>query len=413
MTNENIIEFLSNKDYDVRKTHNARWIDQKCTPDVVCIVADCITNFINNDVNKTFTSRDIWFSTYAKENIQAIFKKVEVVDTSVQNEYDKFFQQPMKLMAYSGILSEQKRGRENIYKVENLELLNYIANRERNALTFLVFYIKQVLKDSGIWDVFKNFLDNTSKENFNELKTSFSTFTIQNTSIGNKTSYNGKNEEAGVVECNRIFSKVINPLAFSYNKQGTLKGHLSPNKITYDVLMYNRDNFRDIYSEKPKEMSRKDYLAINKITINTAYYQYQSSKAKAQLRKYNDIFRSGLSEILDTDDRATHMHHIFLASEYPEISGYLENLIALTPTQHLNYAHPNGHTAEINKDYQYKCLMAKIDSIKENFKIQDNIIYNFNDFLFVLQTGLSDNTYLEIENNDFDGIQAKLILSYA
>ena len=30
-----IIEFLSENDYDVRKTNNARWIDQKCAIDVV------------------------------------------------------------------------------------------------------------------------------------------------------------------------------------------------------------------------------------------------------------------------------------------------------------------------------------------------------------------------------------------
>ena len=33
MKDEEIIEFLVQYDYDVRKTENARWIDQKCTPD--------------------------------------------------------------------------------------------------------------------------------------------------------------------------------------------------------------------------------------------------------------------------------------------------------------------------------------------------------------------------------------------
>lgn len=38
MDNATIQEFLDEHDYDIRKTHNGRWIDQKCTMDVVCLV---------------------------------------------------------------------------------------------------------------------------------------------------------------------------------------------------------------------------------------------------------------------------------------------------------------------------------------------------------------------------------------
>ena len=57
------------------------------------------------------------------------------------------------------------------------------------------------------------------------------------------------------------------------------------------------------------------------------------------------------------------MHHIFPEADYPEIGSYLENIIALTPTQHLNYAHPNGHTQEIDEQYQHLLLLAKADRI--------------------------------------------------
>ena len=39
MDNITIQNFLDAHDYDIRKTHNGRWIDQKCTMDVVCLVA--------------------------------------------------------------------------------------------------------------------------------------------------------------------------------------------------------------------------------------------------------------------------------------------------------------------------------------------------------------------------------------
>lgn len=46
MDNLTIQNFLDKHDYDIRKTHNGRWIDQKCTMDVVCLVSDCIVEYI-------------------------------------------------------------------------------------------------------------------------------------------------------------------------------------------------------------------------------------------------------------------------------------------------------------------------------------------------------------------------------
>ena len=48
MTNNLIKQFLDEHDYDVRKTHNGRWIDQKCIYDEVCFVSDCIVDYLLN-----------------------------------------------------------------------------------------------------------------------------------------------------------------------------------------------------------------------------------------------------------------------------------------------------------------------------------------------------------------------------
>ena len=48
MDNTTIQKFLDEHDYDIRKTHNGRWIDQKCTMDVVCLVSDCIVEYGSN-----------------------------------------------------------------------------------------------------------------------------------------------------------------------------------------------------------------------------------------------------------------------------------------------------------------------------------------------------------------------------
>lgn len=414
LKDENIEEFVNGHDYDIRKTGNARWIDQKCTADVICIICDCILNFYQEKGNVEFTSRDIWYSTYSVANIQNIFKKVDVQSDSAENEYDKFFQQPMKLLAYAGILSETKRGRENIYKVLNEDILQYLAIRERNVLIFLNKYITKVLKDSDLYETFDKFLHRQDKNSYDEMKDGFYEFTKCYTDIGNKS---GNNPNAGRTECGRIFTKVINPLAYAKNLKGSEKGTISKDVISYDMLMYNRDNFRDIYANKPKSVSRKAFAKTIKLKPNQAYYQYQSNKAKSFLKRFNNTYRDGLSEIYEITENsipATQIHHIFPESAYPEISGYYENLIALTPNQHFVKAHPNNKTQSINTDYQYICLVAKTDIIKENLSNETAVkIYEFLKFLFVLKTGLEDDSYGLIEENDYDGILTKLAISYS
>lgn len=103
----------------------------------------------------------------------------------------------------------------------------------------------------------------------------------------------------------RIFIKVLNPLAYFKNSCGTEKGRISEQNITYDMLMYNRNNFRDIYADKPKGVTRKEYAVTHPVEVNEAYYYYQSTKAKRYLRIFNDQNRNGSKpEHLET----THMN---------------------------------------------------------------------------------------------------------
>ena len=138
MIDENVITtFLNQKNYDLRESHNGRWIDQKCTPDVVSIIADCICAFNSEKNNELFTSMDIWHSQYTHDNILSIFKKPGVNEEAARNEYDKFFQQPMEMLANAGVLIKEKRGSRNFYRIGRWDILEYIAIRERNALVFI------------------------------------------------------------------------------------------------------------------------------------------------------------------------------------------------------------------------------------------------------------------------------------
>ena len=112
--------------------------------------------------------------------------------------------------------------------------------------------------------------------------------------------------------------------------------------------------------------------------------------------------------------REGHMHHIFPEAIYPEICYYLENIIALTPTQHLNYAHPNGHTQEIDEQYQHLLLLSKADRIHENLTdVAAEKVYEFSNFLFVLNVGFDNDDVLEIADMDFCSVINAINVHYA
>lgn len=392
VSTEYIESFLNHRNYDIRISHNGRWIDQKCTMDVVCLVADCIIEFVDSTNSSQFTVNDIWFNDYTVDNVQQIFSKPNPTDKA-SSEYDKYFGQPIKLFDAAGILTSVKEGQKYLYTIADRDLLEYISFRERNAYVFLCLYIEKVLRDSGIYHLFEYFFRIQDANSFKDLKDGYTTFTIDNTPIN------------GATECGRIFTKILNPLACKYRKLGTERGHLSKDTITQDMILYNRRNWRDILSEKPKDVSRDDYESTLPKTEDDSMTVYRINRAKRNLRKYNDKYRNGITEVYDErhiQDIATQIHHIFPASEFKEIADYLENLIALTPTQHFSYAHPNNNTQYVDRAYQYLCLLAKTDSIKNNICDNDTpTIYDFYLFQTVLATGLNEPEFYKVPENNF------------
>ncbi len=391
--NENDVKhFIESHNYDIRLSRNGRWIDQKCTPDVITIVADCVLAMLDEKgISTEFCSVDVWHYEYTMSYIPEIFKKPDLSIKSAKNEYDKFFSQPLEMLAYSGVLTKKKEGNRNIYTVVNVDILRYLSLREMNSLHFLCLYCEKVLKDSEFYDLFLLFFENPNKNNYLALKTKFIDFCIKFTRIEKK------------LEPCRIFPKILNPLAFKKGTPGSIKGYLSKKIITYDILMYNRENMRDIYSAKPKNITRQEH---DMFIPTDKYSTYLIARAKRNVRLFNDENNSGLTEVYDDKnmaEKATHIHHIFAKEEFPSISNLHENLIALTPTQHLNYAHINGNTRSISVDYQYVCLMAKIGTIRSSYELNLGL-YEFYKFMDVLNVGLSNDLYLSIEYLNFDEV---------
>lgn len=396
------MEFLNQYDYDVRKTHDARWIDQKCTHDVISIISDCILEFVDNSTTQEFTVNDIWHSQYARENVITIFSKPDP-EFKAESEYDKYFSQPIKLLSYSKVLDCYKKGAKYIYRIANRKILQIIALHAKNANDFLVSYITKVLQDSGLYASFEHFFTQQDNTSYQKVRDDFIRFTINNTPINTE------------VECGRIFTKVLNPLAFAKQKKGTIKGRISTNNITLSDIQYNRVNWRDTLSGKEKNITRNEYL--DSFDVKTqALASYTINKAKKAVKKYNDTYYNSVSEVIQDSEivKATQAHHIFTQAEFPSIADYIENLIMLTPNQHYTMAHPDNKTQYIDKDFQYICLLAKALRIMENLTSESlPKFYDFDNYKFVLNTGLATNSFDEVLYLDFATILEKIDYFYS
>lgn len=408
MLNDNdIIQFCDARNYDLRLSHNGRWIDQKCTPDVMWSISDFVLDFVDN-VKSQFTVKDIWQSDYAKETIAETFSKPGTDEKKAENEYDKVFSQPLCLLCYAGVIKDVSTNSRHLYEIANRDVLEYIAKNDTYSLRFLYVYIEKVLKDSGLYPVFNTFFDSQDKAHFNAMKQAFIDFYHEHTPI--KKDFEPK----------RIFTKVLNPLAFRLKKKGTEGGHMSTTLITKADMMYNQDNFRDVYKDKPKDMTRKEWLELHPdIDRRDGYFEQQMSHSKKQLKKFIVDYRNNISELTMFVDGhedmtpPTQMHHIFPRNEFPTIMHYIENLIALTPNQHYGFAHPNNNTQVVDLAAQKVLLIAKTYSIKQNLEsATEEIIYEFANLLTVLSVGWDDKSVLEIAENDYTDVLHSISYHY-
>ncbi len=404
MTSNLMKMFLDEHTYDIRITGNGRWIDQKCTMDELCFVADCVVNYLDEGGSEPFTSPKIWHAEYSIKNVMELFSKPDPTDASTIDEYNKFFRQPLKMLSAAGVLSEVKVGTEIQFKVENRDILNYLSLNERNCMEFLCSYIEKTLTDSGLWDYFASFFDEQTKERYQDAKKAFHDFCIKYTPIKNSA------------EPGRIFAKVINPLAVKYKKKGTERGHMSTKIITLDKIKYNQPNaIRD--KDKDKNISRQQAKMAPIVPSVDVSYNYQVAKAMNRLRKFNDKYNASRSEVTDKLGMgavATHIHHIFPKSSFPTIADYVENLIALTSAQHMQEAHPNGNTQIVDKDFQYLCLVCKTESIRRNLVYGEGItnFYSFDNYMTVLDTGLSSNYFVGLTPDDYNSVISGIEMNY-
>ena len=383
---------------DLRKKYSgySRYMDQKVTPDVLSFIADCILNLADREI---FSVRDVWSLRYFEKNTVAVFAKPPPSEQTASAEYGKFIGQPIKALAYAGVLAETRpSGNRYRYSIVNEQLLGHISWNERGALGFLQKYIEKVLSDSGFIGRYNKYKEQMSKQPepryFHSLKSSFDRFMLGNTKIKQ------------VVEIHRIFPKVVNPLAVRDGLPGAERGKVSEGPFMYSGLMYNRINFRDRRSGKPKGITRQGHDLQNamemgeQVRLRAEYRLYSVRKTVKKVRELASSASSGQGE----RSAATHAHHIFARAQHPQFEAYPENLIMLTPDQHLSEAHPNSRTSQVDSDYQIQYLLAQCDSIAASLR-KGETLYSKKRLVKMLNDGLALKVMLR---DSFAKIKEKL-----
>jgi len=386
---EAIINYLNLFDLDVRKSHDARFVDQKCTPDIVCFMADCVMNMVAT--KPIFVINDIWNTQYFIQNSRVIFNKPWANDKKAYNEYNKVLSQPLKLLAYARILNVEKIGGSLTFSVRNEDLLDYISRKDRNAYNFLYCYFCKVLTDSGFMRYMEEYKEDCEDNLIAARDRVYDKYYML---------ISGNTPTHSRLDIHRMFHKVFN----IYAVENLLPGSNGKFAMSYSDLMYNRKNWRDL--DKDKSITRKEALDHNSQETREAINNYYVQKAIALIRKIQKE-----SEVHDSwsNGAATQVHHIFPKSQFPQIAHYVENLILLTATQHNTKAHPKNNTQQINKDYQLVCLLAKADTIEKSLAQVGDKYYRKESFVYVINTGLSHNLGANISFNE---IKAELIHIY-
>ncbi len=354
MTSVDFVFSSLRADYRLPRHDVYRFTDQKCTPDVLKVCAQCILAWTGGSSDE-FTRKELEGSVEFKEHMVQFFTKPD--PARIPNEVNKTLGQPLVLLAYSGVLNIDRSSRTYKYAIRDGDAINFIAGSESNSWKFLVEYLSRVLKDNGQLGYFEKYRDSQHlASDLKELQDDFYPFASRAFGIGLKGS--SRNEDY-----RRIFPKILNPLACYWAIPGRVSGRPGKGPFPFADLMYNQRNWRDIRKAKNVPRSEQSEHVRNAV----AYMQGESRRVKREVLEFHGYS----TEVYDSlaAGRATQAHHIFPQSQFPALSALRENIIALTASQHNVRAHPNNNTGVVSPTYQIDCILAKISSIENSLSI--------------------------------------------
>jgi hypothetical protein len=360
--------------------------EQKITPDLIWCVSYVILDLIKGNSKKAFTDEGIRDSSLFNSLMQDYFSKAPQKDA--ENEYNKVSSYQLGLLTFARVL-EQVSERPKKYKVNNINILKYIAVNDLNASQFLCEYTEKFIKDNGLLTVFNNYRHTPNQDNYLKIKEAYWRWSKINTAI------RGRDRK----HTYRVLNKMFNVFCYKNRLPGEDRSNIISGPCPYSFLIYNRANFRD--KDMPSGMTRQQYQTQVLLDINTG------GVVETLLQKARDAVKARHgddSEIKDPmlgymSKGGVHVHHILPKHSYPQFSLSKENLISLNPGQHFSLAHIESNTRSINPQFQIICLRTKFKEIKES----TDDFYDLREFIKMLNACFSwsledDSTFDEVES---------------
>lgn len=352
--------------------------EQKTTPDLLWCVSHVILDITKNDRALTFSDKDVRLSLVFDNLMQDYFSKPP--QHLAKNEYNKVSSYQLGLLSYAGVL-EQVSQRPKKYKINSLQVLEYLAVNDLNASKFLTEYTEKFLVDNGLIRSFEQFKNNPNQANYLVAKDSYWEWAKINTAV----------RSTNPTHTYRVFNKIFNVYCYKHRIPGEDGSNVTDGPCPYSFLIYNRTNFRD--ENMPSGITRQEYRVkiLADIDASGVVEVVLLQKVKDEIRKkYNGVSEIQEQENGFTANSGVHIHHILPQSSHPQVSLFRENLIALTPGQHLSLAHIQGNTQRISPDFQKICLKKKFEHIKESINNGEDF-YKLDQFVKILNSALNLN----------------------
>lgn len=345
--------------------------EQKTTPDLIWCVALVLLDLTKDDHNMVFGDRDIRASKIFNEFMQDYFTKAP--QSEAENEYNKVSSYQLGLLEYAGVI-ERVDERPKRFKVIHRNILDQLALNDLSSAKFLAEYTEKLVRDNGLWSYFESYQNNPNQYNYDVFKEAYWQWAKVNTGVRTD------NHDHSF----RVFNKIFNVLCYKFRIPGQLDSYITDGVCPYNFLIYNRDNFRD--KDMPAGMTRREYAdtVLSGIDTDGVVGTLLKKAKEAISRKYGD------SEVKELEygylsNKGVHVHHILPVHAYQEYSLVRENLIALTPGQHLSDAHPMGNTRRIDVRYQAVCLLHKLKNIQSSIAAGEDF-YEPSRFVEVVNT---------------------------
>lgn len=329
--------------------------EQKTTPDLIWCVALVLVDITKLNHDLVFNDRDdVRSSKLFNELMQDYFTKAP--QSEAEDEYNKVSSYQLGLFEYASII-ERVDERPIRYKIKRRDVLEALAVNDLTASKFLTEYTEKFIRDNGLWIGFESYRNNPTQQRYIEFKESYWVWARRNTGVRTNNPQHSY----------RVFNKIFNVLCYKYRIPGQSSSNVIDGVCPYNFLIYNRKNFRD--KDMPSGMTRREYeeTVLSQIDSEGVVHTLLKKAKEAVARKYGD------SEVQEPEygylpEKGIHVHHILPAHAYQEFSLVRENLIALTPGQHLSDAHPKGNTRLINRHYQAVCLLQKFKNISQSIE---------------------------------------------